>query len=58
MNQIIGTNNKGLEINLTDRTVRHFEITYEERRKYLGGKGLGLKYLFERMCPGVDPLSG
>ena len=58
MHQIIGTNNKGLEINLTDRTVQRFEITYEDRRKYLGGKGLGLKYLYERMRPGVDPLSG
>jgi len=52
----IGTNNIGLEVNLTDHTVRRFDITNEDRRAYLGGKGLGLKYLFERMRPGIDPL--
>jgi len=27
-----------------------------ERKKYLGGKGLGLKLLYARMEPGIDPL--
>ena len=26
------------------------------RRRYLGAKGLGLKLLYDRMTPGVDPL--
>ena len=53
--KIIGTTNRALEINLSDRSIRHFSIDWEDRRKYLGGKGLGLKYLFDRMIPGADP---
>ena len=53
--EIVGTTNKALEINLSDRSIRYFNIAWEDRRKYLGGKGLGLKYLFDRMIPGTDP---
>lgn len=31
-------------------------ITREDREAYLGGKGLGLKLLFEKLAPGIDPL--
>ncbi len=56
MKEIIGTGNRILEVNLTTRTVKEFSVTEEERRMYLGGKGLGLKYLFDRMDPGIDSL--
>ena len=56
MKEINGTSNRILEVNLTTRTVKEFSVTEEERRMYLGGKGLGLKYLFDRMDPGIDSL--
>ena len=56
MREIIGTDNRILEIDLTTRTSGEFEVAAEDRRMYLGGKGLGLKYLYERMAPGTDPL--
>lgn len=56
METAVGTTNQGLEIDLTTRMVNPFTISPEDRRMYLGGKGLGLKLLFDRMCPGVDPL--
>ena len=56
MKEIIGTSNRILEVNLTTCTVKEFSVTEEERRMYLGGKGLGMKYLFDRMDPGIDPL--
>ncbi|MDZ7340054.1 MAG: aldehyde ferredoxin oxidoreductase family protein [candidate division KSB1 bacterium] len=43
-------------MHLSTLHVSEFEITLEDRQKYLGGKGLGLKLLFERLKPGVDPL--
>ncbi len=53
---ITGTNNRVLEIDLTTRRVSLLTITDGDRRQYLGGKGLGLKYLYERLRPGTDPL--
>ncbi|PKL39830.1 MAG: aldehyde ferredoxin oxidoreductase [Spirochaetae bacterium HGW-Spirochaetae-1] len=56
MQEIIGTSNRILEINLSDETAREYTVTNEERTMYLGGKGLGLKLLYDRMEPGTDPL--
>ncbi len=56
MNTIIGTSNKVLEINLSERKVSEFIVADQDRRMYLGGKGLGMKFLYERLKPGVDPL--
>jgi len=56
LKEIIGTSNKVLEINLTTKEITVFKITDEDRRLYLGGKGLGLKLLYERLKPGIDPL--
>jgi aldehyde:ferredoxin oxidoreductase len=54
--EIIGTSNRFLEVNLTTREVREFKATDEDRQLYLGGKGLGLKYIYDRMDLNVDPL--
>lgn len=54
---ILGTNNKILEINLSSGEHRIIKISNEDRKMYLGGKGLGLKLLSERLKPGTDPLS-
>jgi aldehyde:ferredoxin oxidoreductase len=56
INKIVGTSNRILEIDLTKGQVRELQVTDNDRRLYLGGKGLGLKLLFERLHPGIDPL--
>jgi len=54
--EIIGTSNKVLEIDLSSKSFSVYTVTSAERQQYLGGKGLGLKLLYDRMEPGVDPL--
>ncbi len=54
--EVTGTHNRVLDIDLTTRTVTEIPVTAEDRRRYLGGKGLGIRYLYERLQPGVDPL--
>lgn len=44
-----------LEIDLTSASASVFTVPDEDRRLYLGGKGLGLKLLYDRMEPGADP---
>jgi aldehyde:ferredoxin oxidoreductase len=47
-----------LRVDLTDRTVSREPVPATWRRQYLGGKGLGARYLYEDLEPGVDPLGG
>jgi aldehyde:ferredoxin oxidoreductase len=56
MTEIIGTSNKVLEVDLTRNKVEIYEVKPRERRLYLGGKGLGLKLLYDRLQPGTDPM--
>ncbi len=56
METIVGTSNRILEVNLSDQTTQILRISDDDRRQYIGGKGLGLKLLHERLTPGVDPL--
>ncbi len=53
---ILGTSNRVLEVDLSSRKYSVYNVREEERKLYLGAKGLGLKLLFDRMKPGVDPL--
>jgi aldehyde:ferredoxin oxidoreductase len=53
---IIGTSNRALEVDLTRRTFQEVRINEKDLQLYLGGKGLGLKLLYDRLTPGVDPL--
>ena len=46
-----------LDINLTDKTVNKTKIPDSDLKNYLGGRGLGAKILFDRIKPGIDPLS-
>ncbi len=55
--QIIGTSNKILEINLSTQKSKEFYISHKDRAEYLGGKGLGLKLIYDRLKPKIDPLS-
>jgi aldehyde:ferredoxin oxidoreductase len=57
MQEIIGTSNKILEVNLSTQKVLVTAVKPGERKLYLGGKGLGLKLLYDRVHPGADPLS-
>ncbi len=45
-----------LEIDLTGERVSVLDVT-EEIRKYVGGRGLGAKLLWDRVPEGADPLS-
>jgi len=56
MKEIIGTSNRILEVDLTRNKVDIYEVKPRERRLYLGGKGLGLKLLYDRLQAGTDPL--
>jgi len=47
-----------LDINLTTGSVKKVPIPQEDTRSFIGGRGLGMKILWDRLkLPGVDPLS-
>ncbi|MFO8048423.1 MAG: aldehyde ferredoxin oxidoreductase family protein [Desulfosudaceae bacterium] len=54
--ELAGPSNKVLEVDLTSRQVDTCTVSEELRKMYLGAKGLGLKLLFDRLSPGIDPL--
>lgn len=59
MKEIVGTGNRYLDIDLTNRTWKVHQATEQDLRDYLGGKGLGLKIFHDRLkdrLPAVDPL--
>ena len=56
MQELRGPGNKVLDIDLKQQTHSVYTIFYREREMYLGGKGLGLKLLHDRLEPGSDPL--
>lgn len=47
---------KILWVDLSTRELREEEVPTEVYQRFLGGYGLGVKYLYERMNSGVDPL--
>lgn len=51
-----GFMNKEVIVDLTNRTVSYREIDEELARKYIGGRGLGVKYVFDN-GPTVEPFS-
>ncbi len=46
-----------LRVSLTDRTIKRETVSTELFSKFLGGRGLGVKLLYDHLTPGVDPLS-
>ncbi len=56
MKEIIGTTNRVLVVNLSNKKYETLEISRSDRENYLGGKGLALKLLYDRLKPGADPL--
>ena len=45
-----------LRVDLSDGTVKSERVPERWRRRYVGGKGLGARYLYEELDPGTDPL--
>ncbi|RPI50764.1 MAG: aldehyde ferredoxin oxidoreductase, partial [Chloroflexi bacterium] len=52
-----GWNGRLLRVDLTAGTLREEAIPEEESRKYIGGRGVAIKYLMEGMDPTADALS-
>jgi aldehyde:ferredoxin oxidoreductase len=52
-----GYHNKLLRINLTDHSYKIEEIPEDILLKYIGGRGLGVKLLFDELPANTDPLS-
>jgi len=48
---------KLIRINLSNRQSRVEDIPESLMKSYLGGRGLGVKYLYDELKPGVEPLS-
>ncbi|MEN6423696.1 MAG: aldehyde ferredoxin oxidoreductase family protein [Smithella sp.] len=59
MKEILGTSNKYLDINLTDKSWKVHQATQDDLKNYLGGKGIGIKIFYDRLkekLKSVDPL--
>jgi aldehyde:ferredoxin oxidoreductase len=54
--EIPGYNGKILRVNLSDKSIRAEEIDEQFCRKYLGGAGFIIYYLWKELKPGIDPL--
>ncbi len=53
-----GYNGIILKINLTNETIKRIAISEDDLKNYIGGRGLGMKLLYDYLPnPGVDPLS-
>jgi aldehyde:ferredoxin oxidoreductase len=48
---------KILRVNLSTGKAETEPLNEKWAREYLGGKGLSIKYLYEELAPGIDPLS-
>ncbi|MFH1351884.1 MAG: aldehyde ferredoxin oxidoreductase family protein [Pseudomonadota bacterium] len=56
MKEIVGTSNRVLEVDLSKKRVEIHTVQENDRTLFLGGKGLGMKLLYDRLTPGIDPL--
>lgn len=50
-----GYMNRAYDIDLTSGRIHELSISEEDRRLYLGGKGLATRLLFDHTRPGLDP---
>lgn len=51
-----GYTGKILRINLSRQTFTEEKLSEEMARNFIGGAGFGIKYLFDEVKPGIDPL--
>lgn len=54
---MLGYQNNILRINLTKKEAKTEPLRMDWAEKYIGSKGLSIKYLYEELKPGIDPLS-
>lgn len=54
---MLGYHNRVLRFDLTKRKWKVEPLNLKWAEQYYGGKGLGMKYLYEEIEPGIDPLS-
>jgi aldehyde:ferredoxin oxidoreductase len=50
-------NGKLIRLNLTNRQSQVEEIPVQWMKDFLGGRGIGIRYLYQELKPGVEPLS-
>ena len=50
-----GYMNKAYDIDLSSGEIKDLRISDEDRRLYLGGKGIGARLLYDHTPPGMDP---
>ncbi len=48
---------KFLRVNLTSGKVKEEFVPEQVKKDFIGGRGFGVKYLYDELAPGVDPLS-
>ncbi|MHA1712027.1 MAG: aldehyde ferredoxin oxidoreductase family protein [Candidatus Freyarchaeota archaeon] len=53
---MFGYMGKILRVNLTSKKVTEESLDKTVARRFLGGRGLGIKILFDELKPGIDPL--
>lgn len=51
-----GYTGKILRVNLTDQTTKEEKLPQDMARDFIGGAGFGIKYLFDEVKGGTDPL--
>ena len=51
-----GYTGKILRVNLSERRAKEEALPLEVAEDYMGGAGFGIKYLFDELKPGIDPL--
>src|SRR4030043_2133791 len=51
-----GYKNRILRVNLTDRTFKEETLSQELIHDYIGGRGFGVKLLYDDLKQGIDPL--
>lgn len=53
---MLGYKNQVLRINLSDLTYKVEALNMDWAEKYIGSKGLAIRYLYDELKPGIDPL--
>jgi aldehyde:ferredoxin oxidoreductase len=48
---------KLLRVNLSEETIKEERVDEATTKKFVGGRGIGVKILFDELKPGIDPLS-
>ncbi len=54
---MLGYQNKVLRLDLSNETYSTEPLNMDWAEKYIGGKGLAIKYMYEELTPGIDPFS-